>query len=432
MGPPGVGKSTELYGWGMHMATRQDASRKDLLWLHLSEENYVVVVEVIRGVMYHSKFHASKMTSLEIVQLGQNCSLILLDAFRSTMKDLISCFRTELPEAIVVACTSYQSWGFNSEYWTSVHHFQLLDCVVYSWTWQQYIDAHQAGVFGSGVTLATLEELFYYAGGSVRSMFQKVEDTKAFLTQKLMTVTDYGLLLAGLTGEAAPTAVNSLVSVRPSSGSIRNCGLVSEYVVKFLSQVVSAEFTTTAKRLNVDNPVWQGWIFEMKFLRRLCELDGAGKELVLQRRDESGAYTDIVSIHVNSSHSQFDGQSIPVLVHQSVIIPTRWNQGCFDAVYYSVDEANVRHFLFINATIASEHNFDFKFIAQFLHLAVGTPAARRTSPTDIRVSMVVVVPDTRLFSRHSGVRNGVEAVQLYDPSFNGEIDVLTVPYDIAR
>lgn len=431
-GPPGVGKSTELFGWGMYMATHPGPSRRNMLWMHLLEDHiYIAIVRVIDGVTYHSKFRKVSVDITHLLELAHDCSLILLDAFRADMKGFVHSFYTEFPQALIVACTSYQCREFNSEYWASMNHLQLTGCVVFSWTWEQYCEAWRAGVFGSELSLVALEELYYYAGGTIRSMFSKPHKVKEFLSHKLAALSDFGLLLKGFAGEFSPLVLNSLISISHENniGFTSSSRLVSEYVVKAVSQKVDETFTMEARRLNVGNPSWQGWIFELEFLRNLRHMSlssGWEHHCFLSCRGDEGTVTPI-ELRVQG-YSEFDGTSAPPLVNDSIIVPTRWNQGCFDAVHYSV-EGGVRRFLFMNATISQVHDFNFQHIADFLYLATSAAGFRQPSPADICITMAAVTPESVQFKSIGGRRDNIEAVQNFDRAFEGHVQSFFMSYN---
>jgi hypothetical protein len=112
---------------------------------------------------------------------------------------------------------------------------------VYSWTWDQYEAAHEAGVFGE-VELEDLREKFYYCGGCIRFMVRELNNVVRFFARKLKELDDKSVLLGGLGGALSAAAVNSLVSVRPFEEATDMTYVVSQYVSRQLSLIVDNSF----------------------------------------------------------------------------------------------------------------------------------------------------------------------------------------------
>jgi hypothetical protein len=127
---------------------------------------------------------------------------------------------------------------------------------------------------------------------------------------------------------------------------------------------------------------------------------------------------------------EFDGRSLFVLHNCSLYLPSKWNQECFDAVYYCLDEAKIHHFVFLHATIGETHNFDFKYIAMFLHLSVSTPGMREPLHAHVKVRMYVVTNESNFARYQSNSRRtqNIDSVKPYDPIFDGAVSAFHIPY----
>ena len=264
-GCPGVGKSTELFGWGMYMATRQDKDRKNMLWVHETMSNFKMV-KVVDGVIYTTTLTKKddKLSGL-ILELIKDCTLILLDAVRDQMKNILFEIYSNREDAIIALCTSYQSSrDFSDEQYHCFDHFEM-KYTMFSWTLEDYKAALNANpnIFNN-ISMEELEKRFYYSGGNIRHMSYPDYHTISLLDDKILQVSDCSLLLNGLGGVAAPTAINSLIQVRPGLVS----GIVSQYVAKELSKKVSISFILHAKEIGQNNPVFLGWIFEIFFFAK--------------------------------------------------------------------------------------------------------------------------------------------------------------------
>ena len=77
-GPPGVGKSTEVYGFAMYMATRNDViNRKNVLWVHEISNGNVKIVKVLNGVMSIDNIAVTGDQFRSIIkELSNDCNLI--------------------------------------------------------------------------------------------------------------------------------------------------------------------------------------------------------------------------------------------------------------------------------------------------------------------------------------------------------------------
>ena len=118
------------------------------------------------------------------------------------------------------------------------------------------------------------------------------------------------------------------------------------------------------------------------------------------------------------------------LVSGTIFIPTRWNQGCFDAVYYelcTVQNVQRKKFLFLNATLAHQHNYNFQFIANFLQAFIDN---FKINGKNIDVS-IIAVTSSEEFSSHNvnaGRRDNVKSVKSYYKQFDGTVTKYHIPF----
>ena len=415
-GPPGVGKSTEVYAWGMHHATRTDSERRNMLWVHESSKTCYEFVKVFEGSMTTTTTTASIDYENILGECG-GCDILIFDAVKQQMMDLVVSAIQRFENAIIVACTSYQSGNMNQEQFFKFGCFNF-DYTVYSWTWDQYKAAHEAGVFGEEVDLEVLREKFYYCGGCIRLMVRNVDIITSFLNKALNKVEDKRVLLEGVGGLSSAAAVNSLVSVRPSETATDITYVVSQFVSRQLSLIVDDSFLQKLQLVNTDNPAWQGWVFEFRLLYSMTKVKNTGEVYNLLSLDEASCPVLNVLVSFVLKYIRPGGDQ-PQLSENTFFIPERWNQGCFDAVYFHYNDGK-RCFDFLNATIAESHVFKCQHMADFLQWAIGTPAARALPHSDVKVTLFAVT--------HFNNRNRFdltkcevmdhESVQNFDPSFN--------------
>jgi hypothetical protein len=187
-------------------------------------------------------------------------------------------------------------------------------------------------------------------------------------------------------------------------------------VVKKLALLVDEAFTTKAQNINSDNPAWQGWVFELDLIRKLRQ--SVRVKTCISLKDENNADLEIKICAV----IEFTGKDRFEPTSNTLYLPTKWNQGCFDAVYYFVDQLGIHQFYFLGATIGESHDYNFKFIGSFLELCL-EPPKRGNSRTDIKVTMAAVTSEAN-FDRHKvnvGRRENAKDVEFYDRTFKGEV-----------
>lgn len=412
-GPPGIGKSTEVWGWGLWMSTQITEQRKNMLWVHQTEEYTAKFVKVIDGIISAKELEYN--TPLEfrdclrqIMKECSNISLIILDGIMKDMKAHVIFLCREFNQVIVVACTSYQAYDIRTEEIAGPLAKFDYSVTMDSWTLADYKECRDKKICFSGLSDNDLEARYYVAGGSMRLMQLGIPDATKTLDYKLSKVENKSVLLRGMGGPGANNAVNTLLSL--------HCGqtrIVSQYVMVSLSRTVDDAFITEARSINRDNPSWQGWVFELLFLKTLR------KSTKVPICDAAG--TPVIPAEI-SRCLDYDGTKLEGLVSGTLYIPTRWNQGCFDAVFY-YESQDVKNFVFMNATIAASHDYKFRYLAYFLEHTIGTPAARELAHRNVRVTMAAVVSESA-FDKHvveNGAKEDKEYVQNFDAQFNGDI-----------
>jgi hypothetical protein len=263
-GPPGIGKSTLLFGWARYVATSQDV---EFVWVHDSCETWLVTKMVGGSQASHTVISGKTDQAVSCLSLlCKDAKFVVLDAIRDKMKSLIFEVRrvNSHPESLcLVASTSYQGGGFSSEQNVQLKYipYKML-----SWTREEY-DAGKNFLFPR-LSIVEVQELYCYAGGSLRLMLKSdIGDIKSFLNEKLDCVMDPQALLSGLAGMSSPLYVNSLMQVL-DSGRRASCP-VSNYVTQQLIMRCGLSFVSTAKAHLRNNPSYQGWIFELEFLTKL-------------------------------------------------------------------------------------------------------------------------------------------------------------------
>jgi hypothetical protein len=403
-GPPGVGKSSLLFGW----AHLRASLGKIVVWVHSIGDNWYVA-KLQDTVAKCTKINALDISAVSsICLLCQDTQIVIVDAVREKMRSLLLALCEECA-SLLIASTSYRG-SFSSEESVMVNcEFHLM----MSWTLRQYEEAGPK-LFPS-LSLDELHELYCYAGGSLRLMlYLNTNLVKSFLNEKIAKVVNPADLLSGLAGMSSSHFVNALMQMH-------NDGVffpVSDYARHRLVERNGLQFVTAAKMHLPSNPSYQGWIFELEFITCLQLAKKTSRSLTLKFR--SGPETSLTIDHLEWYSN---AQEEPLVCHErgnSIFLPIKWNQGCFDAVYHWKEETKPC-FAFISCTIAASHDCKLQFVADFLAklYTLGECASCSSSSTShCQVHFWVVTKEevARLYN-HGNVES-VESVQNFDPNFS--------------
>ena len=243
------------------MATRKDGHRKNMMWVHSTSEFNYRVVKVVNDIIYTTRLYENGCALYKhVVQLSQGFSLVLLDGIGNEVISLIVRFCRRENDAIIISCTSYKSGNFSGSQECFLRHFDMA-YTMYSWTLEDYKAACKANIFSYISSAYELVAHYYYSGGCLRYMIEQMMNVLETLHINLAGVSDFSLLLQGLIGVQAPTALNSLVQVRSDEFGTEIVGIFSEYVTKKLAGYIFDHFIARAKIVYSKNPECLGWIF---------------------------------------------------------------------------------------------------------------------------------------------------------------------------
>jgi hypothetical protein len=241
-----------------------------------------------------------------------------------------------------------------------------------SWTKKDYADAIDAGA----IKLAeerSLEEMFYYAGGSVRLLQWHREYVIQSLTKRISQVKDFSRLVgSGGIGEYSEDAVNSLMAIYG-----RKSVILSQFVSVTLFDKVADGFISDARICLWDNPVWQGWVTVIEVLRKLKGTKG------IRLQKPPSADVEPVGGQVKIIYDSPDAPSTSIEFWKSVrepllfedhtdkvlrdvligwFLPVRWNQACFDALY----RPSEHHLRVVQITDAPTHFCKLRHVIPFV------------------------------------------------------------------
>jgi hypothetical protein len=180
---------------------------------------------------------------------------------------------------------------------------------------------------------------------------------------------------------------------------------------------MNEEFFAQVKEVNVNNPVWLGWVFELELINLFRKVSKEKRALSLFNEEGRQLSLSIDSV------TMLDDDTALTLTNCTMYLPKKWNQATYDAVYYNISEDNVHNVIFIGATLAAKHDYNYFYLSEFLNNTFGAPGKGKQSYENLIVSMIAVTSEN-CFPRHKvtqGSRTNVTSVQPYYPSFTGAV-----------
>lgn len=422
-GPPGVGKSLTIFGWLIH----QTLCEQSVLWVHCTGggASTAKTILVNKGIASYAEISMNSIAkSVTSIISKYTINIVVLDGIRVGIEGLYMDVLKTSSEVKLIGCSSYRSANFSNE---ELSNLQLHYILVWSWTDLDYESAFALNVFGN-ITTDLLEEAVFYGGGSIRAvlgLLRNKNDQIQILNNAVAQVTNFTALFSGLVGLKAPSAVNTLMKISEEGA----CTMLSKYVTEKISEKCANAFVVEARRVCPGNPAWQGWVHEIDFIARMKQCHKEKKSFILQRvgRTRSPPYVNgpkKFSINVVS-----DCRVGPVEDQESgtFYIPQKWNQGCYDGVYYLLRD-KIHHFWFFQCTISTKHRYLFQYVSEFLEACVPLPAVRSLRSdgllvqgrSGVRVHFYVV--GTKESAKKVTVNktdiDSIESVKFFDSTFN--------------
>ena len=363
MGCPGVGTSVEVYMYSMWQAKFQKervlyvrGSRVDGFSLVFKDDPNTDDVRTGR-VLNFTDDTGFLFSFIRSLLQEDRIDLLVLDGQLGDLIRRTFFLLKDFPRVRMLTCTSFQALGKVSD-----EDFDLLPVsdtfVMDSWSREEYAAALKAGALKLHPTVSSLDEIFYYAGGSVRHIQRSVNEVINVVNNKMLRVPDVGLLVgSSAVGDASQGAVNSLMAIYGGRSIV-----VSEYATMKMLDKVSDDTIAKMRKIFPANPSWQGWITELEVLTLLRGTDQ------IRFRNDAGEIEKWPCKNVDAS-------SVIVYVDESDTClkptkstigywfqPFKWDQGCFDAVY-KVSEHAVR---VIQITNGESHSCKLKYLISLL------------------------------------------------------------------
>jgi hypothetical protein len=360
-GPPGIGKSTELYAW-----VQYKRKERNILYLHFSSCKGIFILVCTPDYIQQYVLYVATTTLLIkdfILSLSENLKvkfdIVVCDGFlqQSGMLSLVfSIFR----EQIVIYCSSYKASNEvkgESRQILAKEHGSLITFEMNSWQFCDYIAAFKEGVFE--VVFNSTEEIhkrYHYAGGNLRLMLLSENDCLDELNSSFARVNDYKLILAGLCGQSSGNSVNTLF--QRIEGQFR---LVSEYAERYLLKMFpdkNSEFISFSKNnIMTNNPSFQGWIFEFEVLDLIQK-----KQIELSALNGHPWNNHCAVLYFHDANDL--REKLPFINPNTLLVPFAYNHKLVDVMLY-VQPGQLRA---ANITLAKKHIFRMDYILPYLQL----------------------------------------------------------------
>jgi hypothetical protein len=224
-----------------------------------------------------------------------------------------------------------------------------------------------------------------------------LDNVVAQVTEGLEKLQNKEAFYKGFSGANNDEAVNRLHS-RFHGRVIPVSQYVTRQAVLQVGDAAAQTFRNTAELLK--NASLMGWVFEAEVALRIEQKQKAKlrlefKEGTLHRRDNGPSAWDApeYDFMFDSPRVEYDGKSpIQHLPIPSWIVPTKFNQGCFDFVYVPSADTLV----LLQLTVASTHDIKWEFVHRLLQ-AISADVRRGIKTVDLRI---IVPHDSKMSLSH--------------------------------
>ena len=396
-GPPGTGKSTEVWAWVLWKA------KKDMItvtWIHMTKRTINKVV--INGE--ENLITTGYICNVSDV-VNSEGSLLVVDGVTADQQVEVSracfnyCMMDEKERRFVLVSSSSAGTALQED-----EEGNIVNFTVSSWTLEQYqlacknikfFDNVKANLkcSGSGGGInneeANSEELvlskYYFAGGCARWMFEfDYSRWQRDFNEHLLKVNDYNQLFRSGGGEQTAIAVNHLrgVTLVKTEGSVEKAFFfISEHAVATLAEKCSDIKTffidSYKKASDTKNPAYFGWIFEFDFDYQLQNAEKKELEFYNSLPTEK----KVVGTYIEFSSVTDLGTAIKSFEVGKVLWakPQLWCQKAYDFLCFWKDDADAEriNMVVVNATVAQTHSvllYEVNSLASALgNEDIGTP-----------------------------------------------------------
>jgi hypothetical protein len=349
-GSPGIGKSTELYGW---LQFKRRSHRVIYLFdnKELGHEIWLCDDSKIAKYTFASNCPI-KIVQHQLTDLYKTFqpSIVVCDGYTKESNMLMFLCNYLYFQCAVVYCSSYKA---AADIKSRTHEALIRNnssCDVAnmdSWSLHEYYAAFDKGIFDNINSKQDLLARYYYGGGSIRLMLMNIDRIIVVIETALCRAPNAGQLMSCLYGQGNDSITNSLFQ---SFGNHHQ--LLSEYVVKRVTNIVDQEFINNAKCILSYNPSFQGWIFELEVISMIRK-----KSILLTDSNHPwNSHTSLIDFTDNNDSNLLNIQP------NTLLIPREYNHGLFDIMLY-VQPGLIR---VANITMAKFHLFDLEMVIPYL------------------------------------------------------------------
>jgi len=241
-----------------------------------------------------------------------------------------------------------------------------------------------------------VDRKFSLVGGSVRWMFGlSLEEAGADIGYWIGRCDDYKQLLNKTSGAGATKASNHLLA---REEGITERRIQSRFIMLRVAESTANQLVESARNsAMVDNPAWIGWVFQLEFFGHLHfaiqnKLDltlSTPGDINVKWNTKNGAKhylepTDLCGEQMKVPGPQRFVNKLNIRAGDW-LIPTKWNQGCFDVLQVCAGTLRV-----VQVTVAKTHSLKLRFVRQVLQklTAIGLEIPK--------VEICIVVPADKL------------------------------------
>ncbi|RMX66106.1 hypothetical protein DD238_001152 [Peronospora effusa] len=357
LGPPGTGKSATA----MAFALTVDRSEWEVIWIHVAMEDDWQCVRLI-GDERTSRIVTDVTELKEVLNDNDDFKhrIVLIDGwtaaddFKKLSKVCKTLFSKEdviMKRRLAFICSIASRRKVKDD--RDVID-RAMECPVFSWTLDEYIDAIKDDTFFRNVEpylgdplsdrSAMVEAKYYYAGGSCRYMFC-YNSTEVMIKLRRAVCALNNAEDTATIGMYLQLCINRLFAMFRVSDVKEVTPLISRYAAMVIAEKCGPNtirnFMSTIRQSS--NPALNGWMVEVTFFP--CIQHGG---LAIFDADGNKLETWSQSLVVESDE-------IPQLPDGPVWIkPSKWNQGGYDAIMVCKKTAFVR---MVQVTSADKHSF---------------------------------------------------------------------------
>lgn len=229
---------------------------------------------------------------------------------------------------------------------------------------------------------------FYLAGGSVRWMFGfSYTEVERQIDSFIHAIPNKKDIMSGVVGGVSEQAVSHILGRNVDNEYL----IQSRYIACKLALSMEAEFISLAKMqpITSSNPSFDGWIFQMEFfmqLRVACK-HGQKQQFELLTTDSTVTWKVPGVVEYRDPSDLQQSKNLTTLGQKSIakgdwLIPTRWNQACFDALQLREDSL-----LVVQVTRAKKHKLTLEYVVDVL------AQLKAIGFGELQVEIYIVVPE---------------------------------------